>query len=310
MAVLEEVTQAVRAVSERVGPAVVGLGRGWGRGSGVVIAAGAVLTTAHNLRGDEATVTFADGRRSRGTVAALDAEDDLAVVSVDTGSVSPVEWGSSDELDAGSVVFALANPGGRGLRTTLGLVSAVGARLRGPRGRRIRGTIEHTAPLPRGSSGGPLVDAEGRLLGLNAVRMEGGLIVALPADASMRERVEGLARGEAPVRPRLGVAIAPAHVARRLRSAVGLPERDGLLVRWVEEDGAAGAAGIEKGDLIVAAAGEPVARVDDLQRRVEAAGSGDGAGAGAGAAGSLVLTVVRGAEERDVTVTLAAGAAT
>jgi S1-C subfamily serine protease len=302
MAVLEEVTQAVRAVSGRVGPAVVGLGRGWGRGSGVVIGEGAVLTTAHNLRGDEVTVTFADGRRERGTVAALDAEDDLAVVSVDTGSVEPLEWGSPDELGAGSVVFALANPGGRGLRTTLGFVSSVGARLRGPRGRRIRGTIEHTAPLPRGSSGGPLVDAGGRLLGLNAVRMEGGLIVALPADASMRERVDGLARGEAPVRPRLGVAIAPAHVARRLRSAVGLPERDGLLVRWVEEDGAAGAAGIEKGDLIVALAGDPVARVDELQRAVEAAGA-DGGG------GSIVLTVLRGTEERDVTVALAAGAA-
>jgi serine protease Do len=304
MAVLEEVTQAVRSVSDRAGPAVVGLGRGWGRGSGVVMADGAVLTTAHNLRGEDVTVAFGDGRRERGSLAALDAEDDLAVVAVDTGGVEPLEWGSPDSLGAGSVVFALANPGGRGLRTTFGFVSSVGARLRGPRGRRIRGTIEHTAPLPRGSSGGPLVDADGRLLGLNAVRMEGGLIVALPADASMRERADGLARGEAPVRPRLGVAIAPAHVARRLRAAVGLPERDGLLVRWVEDGGAAGVAGIEKGDLIVAAGGEPVARVDDLQRRVEAAGA-----SGGGGGGSLVLTVVRGSEERDVTVALAAAAA-
>src|SRR3954469_19831033 len=104
MAVLEEVTQAVRSVSERVGPAVVGLGRGWGRGSGVVIADGAVLTTAHNLRGDDVTVTFADGRRERGTVAALDAEDDLAVVDVGTRDVVPLEWGAPDELGAGSVV--------------------------------------------------------------------------------------------------------------------------------------------------------------------------------------------------------------
>jgi serine protease Do len=296
MAVFEQVTQAVRSVSERVGPAVVGLGRGWGRGSGVVIGAGSVLTAAHNLRGEEVTVTFSDGRRAKGTVAGVDAEGDLAVVAVDTGEIEAVEWGDPDALGAGSVVLALANPGGRGLRTTLGLVSSVGARLRGPRGRRIRGTIEHTAPLPRGSSGGPLVDPDGRLLGLNAVRMDGGLIVALPADAALRERADGLARGEEPKRLRLGVAIAPAHVARRLRSAVGLPERDGLLVRWVEEDSAAGRAGIEKGDLIVAAAGEPVMRVDDLERRVEAAGPG----------GSLVLTVVRGTDERDVTVALAA----
>jgi serine protease Do len=295
MAVLEEVTQAVRSASERVGPAVVGLGRGWGRGSGVVIADGAVLTTAHTLRGDQVTVVFADGRRETGTVAGVDADGDVAVVSVDTGEIEAVEWGDPDALSAGAVVLALANPGGRGLRTTLGLVSSTGSSLRGPRGRRIRGAIEHTAPLPRGSSGGPLVDPEGRLLGLNAVRMEGGLVVALPADAALRERADGLTRGETPARPRLGVAIAPAHVARRLRRAVGLPERDGLLVRWVEDGGPADRAGIEKGDLIVAAGGEAVTRVDDLQPRVEAA-----------AGGELVLTLVRGIEEREVTVSLKA----
>jgi serine protease Do len=299
MAVLEEVTQAVRGAAERVGPAVVGLGRGWGRGSAVVIAEGSVLTTAHNLRGEEVTVTFGDGRRAKGTVAGVDAEGDLAVVNVDTGDAEPVEWGDPGTLGLGSVVVALANPGGRGLRATLGLVSSVGSSMRGPRGRRIRGTIEHTAPLPRGSSGGPLVDVEGRLIGLNAVRMDGGLIVAVPADATLRERTSGLARGEVPARPRLGVAIAPAHVARRLRSAVGLPEQDGVLVRWVEDEGPADRAGIEKGDLIVAADGAPVARVDDLQEKVDAA-----ARAPAGAAAVLTLTVVRGTEEREVQVTL------
>jgi serine protease Do len=293
MAVLEELTQVVRSVSERVGPSVVGLGRGWGRGSGVVVAAGSVLTNAHNLRGEDVTVSFADGRQEAGTVAGVDLDGDLAVVSVDTAGVPPLEWGEPDELGPGSVVLALANPGGRGLRTTLGMVSATGRGLRGPRGRRIRGSIEHTAPLPRGSSGGPLVDPEGRLLGLNAVRMDGGLIVAIPTDAALRERVEALARGEAPARPRLGLAIAPAHVARRLRMAVGLPEREGLLVRWVEDGGAAERAGIQKGDLIVAAAGEPVASVDDLQPRLEAAANGE-----------LVLTVVRGADEREVAVAL------
>src|SRR5213083_673576 len=132
MAVLEEVTQAIRSTSERLGPAVVGLGRGWGRGSGVVIGDGAVLTTAHNLRGDQVTVVFADGRRETGGVAGVDSDGDVAVVSVDTGQVEPVEWGDPDALEAGSVVLALANPGGRGLRTTLGLVSSTGSSLRGP----------------------------------------------------------------------------------------------------------------------------------------------------------------------------------
>jgi serine protease Do len=291
MAVLEEISTTVKGVADQVGPAVVGLGRGWGRGSGVVMAPGTVLTNAHNLRGTEVTVTFADGRRETGSVAGVDADGDLAVIAVETGDVDPVEFGDPDALGIGSVVVALANPGGRGLRATLGLVSATGRSFRGPRGRRIRGSIEHTAPLPRGSSGGPLADAEGRLLGLNSVRMDGGLILALPADAALRDRADALARGESTARPRLGIAIAPPHVARRLRRAVGLPERDGLLVRWVEEGSPADRAGVEKGDLIVAAGGEPVTRVDDLEPLL--------------AAGSGALTVVRGTDERDVNVTLA-----
>src|SRR3954466_10055618 len=257
MAVLQEISETVRGAAETVGPAVVGLGRGWGRGSGVVIAPGTVLTNAHNLRGDEVTVSFADGRREAGTVTGADVDGDVAAVAVETGDAEPVPLGDPAPLAIGSLVVALANPGGRGLRATLGMVSATDRSFRGPRGRRVRGSIEHTAPLPRGSSGGPLADTEGRLLGLNSVRMDGGLILALPADEALRERADSLARGESPSRPRLGIAIAPPHVARRLRGAVGLPERDGLLVRWVEEGSPADRAGIEKGDLIVAAGGEP-----------------------------------------------------
>jgi S1-C subfamily serine protease len=158
----------------------------------------------------------------------------------------------------------------------------------------VRGSIEHTAPLPRGSSGGPLVDAGGRLLGLNSVRMDGGLILALPADAAFVARAEALASGQSSDRPRLGVAIAPPHVARRLRRAVGLSERDGLLVRWVEEGSPADRAGIEKGDLIVAAAGAAVEGIDDLEPHL----GGD----------AVKLAVVRGDSEREVEVVLAAAA--
>src|SRR5207237_7224960 len=129
-----------------------------------------------------------------------------------------------DALPFGRSVLALANPGGRGVWVTPGFVSSTARSFRGPRGRRVSGAIEHTAPLPRGSSGGPLVDGDGRLLGINAVRVDGGLILAIPADESLRDRVEALGRGEAPTRVRLGVAVAPPRVARRLRRAVGLPE--------------------------------------------------------------------------------------
>ena len=300
MEVLDSMQQTIAAAAEKVGPSVVGLGRGWGLGSGVVIAEGRVLTNAHNLRRDYVTVAFAGDRRERATVAAADPDLDLAVLEVDTGDAPAVAWEPGETPGLGTPVLALANPGGRGLRVTLGFVSSEGRSFRGPRGRRIRGAIEHSAPLPRGSSGGPLVDTEGRLLGLNALRLEGGLIFAVPATAAVKERALKLARGEAPSAPRLGVAVAPPRVARRMRRAVGLPEREGLLVRAVEDGGPADAAGIERGDLLVAAGGRELGGVDVLYEALDAIPA---------AGGTLELNVLRGSDERTVTAEFGAGEA-
>jgi S1-C subfamily serine protease len=300
MEALTSFQEAIAAAAARVGPSVVGLGRGWGRGSGVVIAEGRVLTNAHNVRRDQVSVVFADGRRESGEWTAVDSDLDLAVLSVDTGDAPAIAWEPADTPAVGTPVLALANPGGRGLHTTLGFVASEGRSFRGPRGRRIGGAIEHTAPLPRGSSGGPLVDVEGRLLGLNAVRLDGGLILAVPATEEVKQRAEGLGRGEAPASPRLGVAVAPPRVARRMQRAVGLPERSGLLVRAVEDGSPASAAGIERGDLLVAAGGRELDGVDALYDVLD----------GAAESGSVELTVVRGTEERPVQVELGATGAT
>jgi S1-C subfamily serine protease len=289
--VLEALGRGMNEAAEKVGPSVVGLGRGWGRGSGVVIGPGQVLTVAHVLRGDEVAVAFADGDVREGRVLGADPDLDVAVVGVDTGDAPAVAW-ADDAPGLGTPVFALANPGGRGLRATFGLVSATGRGFRGPRGRRVAGSIEHTAPLPRGSSGGPLTDLGGKLLGLNAVRRDGGFILALPADAALRRRAEELASGEAAERPRLGVALAPPRVARRMRTAVGLPERDGLLVRDVVRDSPAAAAGLQRGDLLVQAGGKPLAGMDDLFDALDRGGE------------TLALGLVRGADDLDVEVAL------
>jgi S1-C subfamily serine protease len=289
MSALQELQEAVERVAEQVGPAVVGVGR---LGTGIVIGDGAVLTNAHNLRREQVTVTLADGRRVDGAIAGVDADRDLAIVTADGAeAAAQLEWATAPP-PLGTAVFGLANPGGGGLRVGFGLVSASGLGFRGPRGRMISPTIEHDAPLPRGSSGGPLVDADGVLLGINTVRLDGGLIAAIGADEALRSRAESLVRGESPRRVRLGVALAPARVARRMRRAVGLPEREGLLVQHVEDGSPADRAGLARGDLLVAANGRPLGRLDDLFEELDGAGT------------SLGLGVVRANDEREVAVTL------
>jgi serine protease Do len=289
MSSLEELSGSIAAVAARVGPAIVGVGRD-GRGSGVVVADGQVLTNAHNLRGGEVTIIFADGRSTRGQVSGVDGDGDLAVISVDTGGAMALEW-STGEPAIGDAVFGAAATYGGGARVTVGFVSSVARSFRGPGGRRISGSIEHTAPLAPGSSGGALVDGEGRLIGLNTNRIGEGFYLALPGDATLRSRVESLGKGESVERPRLGVAIAPNHVARRLRRSVGLPERDGILVRGVEDGSAAAAAGVEVGDLIVSASGRAIVDADDLQDAL------------ASVTPPFELVIVRGADEQTLKVT-------
>jgi serine protease Do len=292
MGALDGIQEEIQRVAEHVSNAVVGIGQRWGVGSGIVIAKDQVLTNAHNVRGDEVDVTFNDGRTAKGQVAGADIDGDVAVISVETSDAPAIEWAAGGAPQLGTPVFALANPGGRGLRVTLGFITGVERSFRGPRGHRITGSVEHDAPLLPGSSGGPIVDAGGRLLGLNTNRLGEGFYLAIPADGALRGQVDTLARGESKDRARLGIGVAPTHVARRMRRAVGLPEADGLLVRMVEDDSPASRAGLAEGDLIVLAGGKPVGGVDDLY---EALGAADG---------TIQLIILRGTDERAVDVQL------
>ena len=289
-----ETSDAIKRIGQQVGPAVVGIGQRWGVGSGVLLDGGRVVTNAHNVRREEVSVTLADGSSISGTLEGADVDRDVAVVTVsDQGG--GVEWSPSPaDVEIGDPVFALSNPGGKGLRVTSGFVSGTQRSFRGPRGRRIAGSIEHTAPLLPGSSGGPIVDTDGRLLGLNTNRLGEGFYLAIPADQTLRGVIDALTKSGSPSKPRLGVGLAPAQVGRDLRRAVGLPEADGLLVRAVEEGSPAEAGGIETGDLLVEADGKALDGFDALFDALDAASS----------KGRVELKVLRGAEERTVTVTL------
>jgi len=288
---LTEIRDTVQRIAGQVGPSVVGVGRRGPHGTGVVIAEGTVLTNAHNVRRDTVTVTFGDGRSQPGQVLGADYDADLAVVSVDTGDTPAIQNGAP-VVDLGTPVVALSNPGGMGLRVTVGFVSGTERSFRGPRGRVIKGSLEHTAPLLPGSSGGPVVDRDGRLLGINTNRLGEGFYLAIPAGDHFTATVERLRQGEVSSRPRLGVGVAPNEVVRKLRRSVGLGPVDGLLVRHADEGSPASSAGIREGDVIVALNDTVLSTIDDLYDVL--------GGIEAGATAPVLL--MRGVEELSVEV--------
>ncbi len=281
-------------LAEQVAPLVVRLGRDR-RGSGLLVAPGKILTNAHTLRNPTIQVSFSNGASAQGNVTAVDPDGDLAVVTVDGPDLASEAFLLWSELDAalGDDVYVVSLTSS-GPRVTKGEVSAVGRSFSGPRGRVIDGSIEHTAPIARGGSGTPLIDAQGRLLGMNTHRLGDGFYLALPGDARTKERIAQLLAGKSPNDRRLGVALARADVAQQLRRSVGLPERDGLLVRGVSDDSPGAKAGLREGDLLVSANGSDLKVVADLESVL--LGLPD-------EQKTVVVGVVRGTEEVSVTVT-------
>ncbi|GGK73325.1 S1C family serine protease [Ornithinimicrobium pekingense] len=289
MDVLQALEDTARTTLERVGPSVVSIGRS-GRGTGYVVGEGRVLTNAHNLRDRTTQVGFTDGRRVQGNVVGSDLDGDLVVLDVDTGDAPALVWGA-DAARTGDVVLSVT-AGGHLLRVTWGQVTGVERGFRGPRGRPVHGALEHTAPAARGSSGAPLLDRAGGVVGVSTHRLEHGFYLARAADAALQEAVAGMQQGRRLEPVRLGVALAPSDVARRLRQAVGLADREGVLVRTVVDGSPADAAGLAVGDLLVGAGGRALHTPDDLIAVLDGLRPGD----------ELRIEVIRGESPTEVTV--------
>ncbi|HTR55510.1 MAG TPA: trypsin-like peptidase domain-containing protein [Kofleriaceae bacterium] len=272
---MDSYSRAVIAVVERAGPAVVSLEVGGARGpagagSGFAVTPdGYVMTNSHVVASGRAIrVRTPAGEIAEGQVMGDDPATDLALVRVDAsalaGTYLPVEAGLAPRV--GQLAVAIGNPLGFESTVSTGVVSALRRSLRGRGDRLIDGVIQHTAPLNPGNSGGPLLDAAGRVLGVNTaiIARSQGLGFAIAVETAAWVLSQLLAHGRVR-RAWLGLGAARRPLDRRLAYHHGLGA-SAVEVQSVERGSPAARAGLADGDLLVQFADKPIGSVDDLHR--------------------------------------------
>lgn len=310
-ALVEE--QQLVDIYDEASPAVVLIGVGLSTGSGFLIDdAGHILTNSHVVdNASTVTVNLSDGTEVSASVLGVDAADDLALVKVDASEVShvtPLTLGDSDSVQPGHMAIALGSPYGLEGTITVGVVSGLDRSLTGDDGRPVTGVIQTDAALNPGNSGGPLLNSDGEVIGVNtAVESQSadGLGFAVPINTA-KDVLPRLQEGQTVARPWLGIS--GTTVTGEMAQALGLATDEGVYVRDVVSGSPAAQAGLraggttfqgqpgEGGDVISAVDGEPLGSIEDLIDYLNEKEAGD----------EVTLTVNRGGETLQLPVTLAA----
>ena len=277
------VGEAAAAVAERVRASVAEVrSRGRGGGAGTVWRPdGTIVTNHHVVGGDHAEVTLADGRTLAAVVVARDPRNDLAQLKVAASALPAATIGDARKLRVGELVLAVGHPFGMRGAVTVGVLSAAPAHTGpGPARELVRADIL----LGPGNSGGPLTDARGRVVGVNAM-VAGGLALAVPSHL-----VERLV-ADRPERPRLGIDAREVELAPALATRAPVSSGRAALVTGVAAGGAAERAGLLIGDVLLAVDGQPLEGTDGLLNALDAHSGGP-----------IRLGLLRGGVPREVVV--------
>jgi S1-C subfamily serine protease len=274
-------------VAECLSPSVASLRVRRGAGSGVVITPdGFILTSAHVVgRAQRVQASFTDGRELGAEVVGADPMSDLAVLRAEGDGLTPAELGDAERLRVGQLVVAIGNPHGFAGSVTAGVISFLGRSLPTAGGRIVDNVIQTDAALNPGNSGGALADGLGRVVGVNTAVAGIGLGLAVPINTATRRIVGSLMTEGRFRRAYIGIAGGERPLPPRLARELGRPR--GVEVVEVVDGSPAAVAGLRAEDLIVAVNGEPVQRVDHVQRLM----IGDLIGE------QVVLDVIRGGRE-------------
>jgi len=261
--------------------------------TGIAYAADLILTANHVVEREEGiTVTLSDGSEVPATVAGRDHGTDLALLRLERPLASPAE--TAQDAKVGQLVLALGRPSEAGIEASLGVVSAVGGPVHTRHGAIDKYIRTDTTPFP-GFSGGPLADADGRVVGLNTSGFGHGVAITIPAELAWKV-ADQLAKHGSVRRGYLGVRSQGVEISAATQKALKRAQATGLLLIGIEKDSPAEAAGLMVGDIIVAIDGQPVHNHDELFARL----SGDVIDK------STPVEVLRGGQPQSVNVKIGA----
>lgn len=293
---LQNLSNAMASLVEAAGPSIVRVeARNRVPASGVVWSSDGVIITAHHVveRDDNIKIGLADGSTVNATLVGRDPNTDLAILKAEASGLTAATWVDAADLRVGHLMLALGRPG-KTVQATLGIVSALGGAWRTPAGGEVDHYLQTDVVMYPGFSGGPLLDASGRVAGINSSALVRGVSVAIPA-ATIKKAVETIqAHGRMP-RGYLGVGIQPVRLPDAIQQQ--LSQETGLMLMSVEADSPAAQAGLLQGDVLVKLDGQAVRHVDELQALL----SGDRVGK------PVSASVVRGGQVQNVNVVIGQG---
>jgi S1-C subfamily serine protease len=293
---LKSLSYATTALVQKLAKSVVSVNAQMSRGTGVVLdKQGYIVTCNHVLQGCN-TVRIGQGEKTyEARVVGTDAYNDLALLKTEGSNFEPIEMGDSDSLSTGQFVLALANPFNRKQPTaTTGIVTNPDSTIRGFRGTAMENVIATDAKLNPGFSGGPLVDAEGKLIGINSAYVwQRGIAVPVNRVKSVTDR---LVTGGKIKKAYLGLVANTVAIPQEIQDEAGIEQETAVMVFQVEAGAPAKKAGLTMGDVIVAFNGKPVTDFYDLPRLL----SQDVVGK------QTTLTIIRGEKLIELTITPAA----
>lgn len=274
-----------------------------GTGSGFLISTDGFIVTNHHVIENAVSikVSLADGRTAKADLKGSDSSTDIAVLKIYEDSLKALQFADSDKLQPGQIAIAIGNPLGLQHSVTAGVVSALGRTLRASNGRLIDDIIQTDASLNPGNSGGPLVNSNGQVIGVNTAMIPTAHGICFAVSSNLAAYVAGrLIMNGRVKRAYLGIAGQLVNLTERMIAANRLERRSGVYVFEIEADIPVHNMELHTGDIIVAFNNEPIGSVDDLHKKLHEKMIGQKVG----------LTVLRGGRKVDISVIPGEGGST